>query len=83
MLIVHGPRENFANMAEGERFSVFGQFEYCDIFGTYHCQGFSTNYLSNIRLCSKPYTAMRIRADWAEGKTGQRLQRDRTLRTTQ
>ena len=36
-------------MVEGKRFSVFGQFEYCDIFGTYHCQGFSTNYLPNIK----------------------------------
>jgi hypothetical protein len=36
-------------MAEGKRFSVFGQFEYCDIFGAYHCQGFSTNYLPNIK----------------------------------
>jgi len=42
-------QRELANMAEGERFSVFGQFEYCDIFGTYHCQGFSTNYLSNIK----------------------------------
>jgi len=42
------PRE-LADMAEGKRFSVFGQFEYCDIFGTYHCQGFSTNYLPNIK----------------------------------
>jgi hypothetical protein len=42
-------QRELANMAEGERFSVFGQFEYCDIFGTYHCQGFSTNYLPNIK----------------------------------
>jgi hypothetical protein len=35
------------NMAE--RFSITGQFEYCDIFGTYHCQEFSTKYLPNIK----------------------------------
>ena len=40
-------RELTDNMAG--RFSIFGRFEYCDIFGTYHCQGFSTNYLSNIK----------------------------------
>jgi hypothetical protein len=40
-------RELADNMAD--RFSIFGQFEYCDIFGTYHCQGFSTNYLPNIK----------------------------------
>jgi len=43
------PQRELADMAEGKRFSVFGQFEYCDIFGTYHCQGFSTNYLPNIK----------------------------------
>jgi hypothetical protein len=42
-------QKELADMAEGKRFSVFGQFEYCDIFGTYHCQGFSTNYLPNIK----------------------------------
>ena len=42
-------QRELANMAEGERFAVFGQFEYCDIFGTYHCQGFSTKYLPNIK----------------------------------
>jgi hypothetical protein len=42
-------QRELADMAEGKRFSVFGQFEYCDIFGTYHCQGFSTNYLPNIK----------------------------------
>ena len=42
-------QKELADMAQGERFSVFGQFEYCDIFGTYHCQGFSTNYLPNIK----------------------------------
>jgi hypothetical protein len=39
-------RELTDNIAE--RFSISGQFEYCDIFGTYHCQGFSTHYLPNI-----------------------------------
>lgn len=42
-------QRELAKMAEGQQFSIFGQFEYCDIFGTYHCQGFSTNYLPNIR----------------------------------
>jgi hypothetical protein len=42
-------QRELADMAEGKRFSVFGQFEYCDIFGTYHCQGFSTSYLPNIK----------------------------------
>jgi hypothetical protein len=42
-------QRELAKMAEGQQFSVFGQFEYCDIFGTYHCQGFSTNYLPNIK----------------------------------
>ena len=42
-------QRELADMAEGKRFSVFGQFEYCDIFGAYHCQGFSTNYLPNIK----------------------------------
>ena len=42
-------QREMADVAEGNRFSVFGQFEYCDIFGTYHCQGFSTNYLPNIK----------------------------------
>jgi hypothetical protein len=42
-------QRELADMAEGKRFSVSGQFEYCDIFGTYHCQGFSTNYLPNIK----------------------------------
>jgi hypothetical protein len=42
-------QRELADMDEGKRFSVFGQFEYCDIFGTYHCQGFSTNYLPNIK----------------------------------
>ena len=42
-------QRELAYMAEGKQFSVFGQFEYCDIFGTYHCQGFSTNYLPNIK----------------------------------
>jgi hypothetical protein len=42
-------QRELADMAEGKQFSVFGQFEYCDIFGTYHCQGFSTNYLPNIK----------------------------------
>ena len=42
-------QRELADMGEGKRFSVFGQFEYCDIFGAYHCQGFSTNYLPNIK----------------------------------
>ena len=42
-------QRELADMAERKRFSVFGQFEYCDIFGIYHCQGFSTNYLPNIK----------------------------------
>jgi hypothetical protein len=42
-------QRELAEMAERERFSVFGQFEYCDIFGSYHCQGFNTNYLPNIK----------------------------------
>jgi hypothetical protein len=40
-------RELTDNMAG--RFSISGQFEYCDIFGSYHCQGFSANYLPNIK----------------------------------
>ena len=32
-----------------ENFEIRGQLEYCDAFGTYHCQGFSTNYMPNIR----------------------------------
>jgi hypothetical protein len=42
-------QKELADMAERDRFSVFGQFEYCDIFGTYHCQEFSTNYLPNVK----------------------------------
>jgi hypothetical protein len=32
-----------------ENFTITGQFEYCDVYGVYHCQGFSTNYMPNIR----------------------------------
>jgi hypothetical protein len=40
-------RELTENMTEN--FAIRGQLEYCDAFGTYHCQGFSTNYMPNIR----------------------------------
>jgi hypothetical protein len=40
-------RELAENMSEN--FTITGQFEYCDAFGTYHCQGFRTNYMPNIR----------------------------------
>jgi hypothetical protein len=48
-------QRELVNMTEGKSFSVFGQFEYCDIFGSYHCQGFSTNYMPNMkRFVSSP-----------------------------
>jgi hypothetical protein len=40
-------RELAENMTEN--FTIAGQVEYCDAFGTYHCQEFRTNYMPNIR----------------------------------
>jgi len=40
-------RELAENMTEN--FTITGQFEYCDTFGTYHCQGFRSSYMPNIR----------------------------------
>jgi hypothetical protein len=40
-------KESADNMTEN--FTISGQFEYCDVFGTYHCQEFSTNYMPNLR----------------------------------
>ena len=32
-----------------DTFTLTGQLEYCDVFGAYHCQEFSTNYMPNLR----------------------------------